>query len=69
MKCPNIEKGNCPSKRDMNEHHNEWWSEFYCETCGYEGKETYDKPQKVERDILPPAPRRRKIVKTTEQQY
>lgn len=67
MKCPNAEKGFCPSKHDMNEHMNEWWREVYCTTCGYEGKEKFDTPQKVQRDIPPPSPRRKKTTST--QQY
>jgi hypothetical protein len=69
MKCPNAEKGFCPAKREMNEHHNEQWSEYYCETCGYEGKEVLDVPRVIKRDPLPPPspPRRKKT--TTPQQY
>lgn len=63
MKCPNIDKGGCPSKGDMNEHTNEWRSEYYCTTCGCEHIVKYDTPQKIVRDIPPPMPRRKKPVR------
>jgi len=60
MKCPNADKGFCPSKRDMNEHTNEWWSEYYCETCGHEHKDRFEVARVIKRDPLPPLPPRRK---------
>jgi len=67
MKCPNVEKGGCPSKRDMNEHTNDCWSEYYCESCGYEGKDVFDAPRPVKREPLPPLPPRRKKSTSTQQ--
>lgn len=58
MKCPNAEKGFCPAKEGVNEYHNEWMSEYYCMTCGYEGIERYTTLRKVVRDIAPPMPKK-----------
>ena len=64
MKCPNVDTWGCPSKEKMNVHTNDWWMEMYCPTCGYEGKERFEKVRPIERQALPPpAPPRRK--KTT----
>lgn len=70
MDCPGSKKIGasglpfCPSKAPMNEHHNEWWSEYYCTTCGYEQKDRNENPREIKRGTFTPSPPRRKRVST-----
>lgn len=69
MKCPSAEKALCPSKDEMEEHTNEWWTEYYCQTCGHEGKVhfTSANPRPKRRQPAPVPPVRRINKKNFEQ--
>ncbi len=64
MKCPSAEKGFCPSKDEMEEHSNDWWTEYYCQDCGHEGKVHFDQARRRAPRRLPtPTPPIKKVRK------